>query len=595
MKKIISLFLVLTLTLSMSIPALAAGEQNTGYISTNNVSVLSENDYSVSFEITYVWTDCYAATITVTNQSEQAIENWELGFELGSNITKIENAMITEVAGDNYLLTPKPYSRVIPTNATVQIGVLIAGSVDTIPSDFCLSGTYLNATSADITLVGRNLYQGDGEFYVINDKIFSLTGALAGFENISNCVYIIEDEYGNILSEGTAISNEKIEIDNIGFGIGYNRVTIVGKSGSGLVYTSFDVVNFNMENVRQLGIDIETDTDNDGICNYLENAIGTDPYNATSIDRDKTDYESVLSVIGLDPNESSIGELEDTIELGDNDISVEPMATNITSMVIHRTKKPEGSKTDISVYPKSVADDLTFNDYTYSELCGEGAVFAVANVTPEALMWSEMSAIFAAAKRPGASMNDVLDDLVDTFRNGNSDNEGTTVEVGDSYSSSKYVKYSNSTLTSTVRADDATVSYTNLMKDFVVDYLRDGGDPYDLRYVIGGADNVLEDYVYSFDTTPYPSYGGATALGISIHGWHGHTITLQNYRETSTGFTGTLKFHFYDHFGLDQDDEITTVGFCDWFTLQHYDRFDGLYVPFLTYCDISISISGTFR
>ena len=323
MKKIISLFLVLTLTLSMSIPALAAGEQNTGYISTNNVSVLSENDYSVSFEITYVWTDCYAATITVTNQSEQAIENWELGFELGSNITKIENAMITEVAGDNYLLTPKPYSRVIPTNATVQIGVLIAGSVDTIPSDFCLSGTYLNATSADITLVGRDLYQGDGEFYVINDKIFSLTGALAGFENISNCVYIIEDEYGNILSEGTAISNEKIEIDNIGFGIGYNRVTIVGKSGSGLVYTSFDVVNFNMENVRQLGIDIETDTDNDGICNYLENAIGTDPYNATSIDRDKTDYESVLSVIGLDPNESSIGELEDTIELGDNDISVE--------------------------------------------------------------------------------------------------------------------------------------------------------------------------------------------------------------------------------------------------------------------------------
>ena len=263
--------------------------------------------------------------------------------------------------------------------------------------------------------------------------------------------------------------------------------------------------------------------------------------------------------------------------------------------MIHRTKKPEGSKTDISVYPKSVADDLTFNDYTYSELCGEGAVFAVANVTPEALMWSEMSAIFAAAKRPGASMNDVLDDLVDTFRNGNSDNEGTTVEVGDSYSSSKYVKYSNSTLTSTVRADDATVSYTNLMKDFVVDYLRDGGDPYDLRYVIGGADNVLEDYVYSFDTTPYPSYGGATALGISIHGWHGHTITLQNYRETSTGFTGTLKFHFYDHFGLDQDDEITTVGFCDWFTLQHYDRFDGLYVPFLTYCDISISISGTFR
>lgn len=597
MKKSISLFLALIMILSMSTSALALEAESTGHISTSNAGSISQNDYSVAFEITYTWADCYAATISISNLSEKNIENWELVFDLGSAITKIENAQINEVASDKYFLAPKAYSRVIPANETVQIGVLIAGTAETIPSSFSLSGTYQNGITANVVIDENDLYQGDGEFYVINDSVTSLTATLVGIVSISNCVYVIEDEYGNVLSKGKVIADGKLAINDIGFGIGYNRVTIMGTSEGTPVYASFDVVNFNMENVKQLGIDVETDTDNDGICNYLENALDTDPYNANSIDKEKTDYESVLGVIGIGSieSENEAIEIEEIDEVEGENIPAELAATSITSMVIHRSKKPEGSKTDTSVYPKYVADDLTFNDYTYLELCGEGAVFAVANVTPEALMWAEMSAIFAAAKRPGASMNDVLDDLVDTFRYGNTANEGTTVEVGDSYSSSKYIKYSNSTLTSTVRADEATVTYTNLIKNFVVDYLRNGGDPYDLQYLIGGEDDVIEEYVYSFATTPYPSYGGATALGISIHGWHGHTITLQNYRETSTGFTGTLKFHFYDHFGLDQDDEITTVGFCDWFTLQHYTRFDGLYVPFLTYCDISISISGTFR
>lgn len=216
-------------------------------------------------------------------------------------------------------------------------------------------------------------------------------------------------------------------------------------------------------------------------------------------------------------------------------------------------------------------------------------------MTPEALIWGEMAAIFAAAKRPNAGMNSVLDSLVETFKSGNSANEGSTVKVGDIYNASKYLTFSDSVLTSNVKEHDATKTYTNLIKEFVINYLRDGNSPEGLRFVIGGPNNKIREYVRTFDSTPYPSYGGATALGIAIHGWQGHTITLQNYRETSTGFSGTLQFHFYDHFGLDSDDEITTAGFCDWFTLQHYTRFNGKHCPFLTYCDISIPFSGTFR
>lgn len=76
------------------------------------------------------------------------------------------------------------------------------------------------------------------------------------------------------------------------------------------------------------------------------------------------------------------------------------------------------------------------------------------------------------------------------------------------------------------------------------------GNPHDLRFSSSSNDNLIEDYVYSISTSPYPSYGGITALGIAIHGWHGHNIKLTDYRETATGFSGTLEFHFYDHFGL---------------------------------------------
>ena len=129
------------------------------------------------------------------------------------------------------------------------------------------------------------------------------------------------------------------------------------------------------------------------------------------------------------------------------------------------------------------------------------------------------------------------------------------------------------------------------LTEYVKDFISKDGNPYKLKYSLGD-DNRIEDYVLSFDKTPYPYYGGATVLGIAIHGWHGYDITLKNYKETSTGFSGTLAFHYYDHFGLDSEDEIIHVGFCDWFTLQHYDGLNGRYVPFITNVDINVDFSG---
>lgn len=84
------------------------------------------------------------------------------------------------------------------------------------------------------------------------------------------------------------------------------------------------------------------------------------------------------------------------------------------------------------------------------------------------------------------------------------------------------------------------------------------------------------------------------ALSIAVHRFHGHTVRLKDYKAGGNTFSGKPVFHSYDHFGLDPDDEITDYGFIDWFTLQHYDRFDGRYAPPIAVADVEVPISGSF-
>jgi Protein of unknown function (DUF3289) len=84
------------------------------------------------------------------------------------------------------------------------------------------------------------------------------------------------------------------------------------------------------------------------------------------------------------------------------------------------------------------------------------------------------------------------------------------------------------------------------------------------------------------------------AMSIAIHDFQGHRITLKNYAVDGDTFSGTLVFEDYDHFGLDTDDFGKWPGFSQWFTLQHYDRFDGKYVPPIVVATAEVDIHGDF-
>ena len=92
-------------------------------------------------------------------------------------------------------------------------------------------------------------------------------------------------------------------------------------------------------------------------------------------------------------------------------------------------------------------------------------------------------------------------------------------------------------------------------------------------------------------------YHTITGLTIAINDTQGVSISVQEYSFDGTTFSGILHFNIYDHFGLDQPDVekiyAELAGFRAWFTLQHYDKFNGQYKPFITNFDVEVSFEGS--
>ncbi|MFJ9174027.1 DUF3289 family protein [Streptomyces sp. NPDC102360] len=291
-----------------------------------------------------------------------------------------------------------------------------------------------------------------------------------------------------------------------------------------------------------------------------------------------------------------------------DDADKQPMVAVPTDMLIHQSanreghrKEPDPNDVKVPLNPL-VADDLTFNDYSYGELTDLSWQFYVASFTPESWMWGEFNSIMNVGKE-GADYDhqQAVVDLYNGFRYGRGGQSAGTVTVDDNFDPARFQTVGSGTaLSRAVASSPQEQQYIEKAEGIITRILQDNrGDTAPLTV----ADKLDQNLLYQeFNRTglKYPVYDfSATndnqrALSIAIHQFHGHTIELKDYTVSGNTFSGTLRFHSYDHFGLDPDDEITTYGFIDWFTLQHYDRFDGKYTPPIAQADVEVPISGSF-
>ena len=209
------------------------------------------------------------------------------------------------------------------------------------------------------------------------------------------------------------------------------------------------------------------------------------------------------------------------------------------------------------------------------------------------MMWAQLADLFLLGISDWDSeLEAVLFDLYNEFRN-RSSNEGRSASVGSIFEPSYYHQYTNDVLTDRVRNSTPVDDYIKSVKEIIVNKLKAYDGDLD-AIAIKKNGGVVSDEINSNLRLPVFGLGNSVALTLAIHDFQGHTVTVENFVCDGNRFSGTIKFHFYDHFGLDNDDYQFAPGFCDWYILQHYDRYDGKYCPFITIIDMSYDFSGTF-
>lgn len=182
--------------------------------------------------------------------------------------------------------------------------------------------------------------------------------------------------------------------------------------------------------------------------------------------------------------------------------------------------------------------------------------------------------------------------------------------------------YSNAALTTAVKNHSRTQSYVNAVSDIIIGKISQnsgnvGTLQYDEQLWVTPAErsqhvivSAMKEGMRENSALYLPSYGynnGEPGLTLAINGWYGNKIEIESFEETNGNFVGTLRFTFYDHFGLDTADLSEEKygamkagafgGFRQWYILQHWNEL-GYTVqpkPFLTVVSYTVDISGTIN
>lgn len=407
-----------------------------------------------------------------------------------------------------------------------------------------------------------------------------------------------------------------LNIVNLGPGsINGNLESIVHSTG-GEVY---DVISAN-DLTYQFGDKVYTppqyvgeDSDEDGIPDLVElyglkpngQPIGTSPYMKDS-DKDGIDDNEELQYYGI----FSVDELymnyycnsisyhsdpanPDTDGDGYNDKEdIDPLFYDEINGLIFQSKHKMG----IGYNEGKLADDLKTNDYSDAKLMDISNQFEYQLIDNEEYVIADfvnMSDLFSWGKEA----DKITREMMNVFLNGTDDYREIklTNDEGDIFYQS-IPSYSSSLLTKKVGDDEQTIRYIAAIKVYLNDLLKKNyGDIIAAKRGIQDIVNFskVNEIAFSRSNMEYLT-GGMT---FCINDLWGSYVTITDYKFDGVNYSGNLHFTLYDHFGLDQPDVekiyVNLAGFRAWFVLQHHQKYNGKYQPFINLMEYDIPFGGT--
>ena len=150
---------------------------------------------NVDYSQVQSWSNGFQGQISITNNGDSNLVNWDLEFDLPNEISKIWDAEIVEKDNGRYTIENAGWNREISAGETVNIGFIGEGGSSS-PNNFDIDGSQFNSPSTNDSIISYSnpnlspkfslgeTYQGRATFY---DAANPAGGKVAGgYDNLSS-------------------------------------------------------------------------------------------------------------------------------------------------------------------------------------------------------------------------------------------------------------------------------------------------------------------------------------------------------------------------------------------------------------------------
>ena len=262
-------------TMLPTIPAFAA----------TGTTTYSYDGYTVDYTVVNEWDSGQSVEVKITNTGEESILNWAFRYDTDGTINGIWNAMILENQGDDYLIKNNGWNYEIAPNQSVIFGYTLSDDFSA-PDLFELYSNRVDVTdgytaSINVTETWDNGI--NGEIVITNT---SSDNALEAWTLSFDSNFIINNLWDGRLIESRdnhyVISSEMWTNP-----ISVGSSTVIGFSASIEAEATPEILNCVLSEVEIESLEIDwedpTDLDGDGLPDvYEKNIFGTDPQKTDS-------------------------------------------------------------------------------------------------------------------------------------------------------------------------------------------------------------------------------------------------------------------------------------------------------------------------